>query len=238
MSQVELFASAAPVINDEQPKPEPELLAIPEMTPVSARSPALDSLLNIASEAVADYTGTRRPTWAPALTLEGEIVTVLRELGWMKSDDKDVARLWARYTDPKRGPVRCVGFELRAGASHTGYRFFESGRRSSGEWSTGPTWLPPRAYIAEWRTEAIKRNEAWAKRYPLAVRATELGAIRVAEFAGQPDEQMRLGALLTGACSCCGRGLTDPISIERGIGPECWGGYQRLRHAMAKRGAK
>lgn len=24
-------------------------------------------------------------------------------------------------------------------------------------------------------------------------------------------------------CSCCGRALTDPVSIERGIGPECYG---------------
>jgi hypothetical protein len=25
-----------------------------------------------------------------------------------------------------------------------------------------------------------------------------------------------------GKCACCGRTLTDPISIERGIGPICW----------------
>jgi len=24
------------------------------------------------------------------------------------------------------------------------------------------------------------------------------------------------------SCACCGRGLTDPEAIERGIGPECW----------------
>jgi len=31
---------------------------------------------------------------------------------------------------------------------------------------------------------------------------------------------------LTGACACCGRTLTDPTSIERGVGPICaqkWG---------------
>lgn len=26
---------------------------------------------------------------------------------------------------------------------------------------------------------------------------------------------------LTGACACCGRNLTDPTSIERGVGPIC-----------------
>lgn len=25
-----------------------------------------------------------------------------------------------------------------------------------------------------------------------------------------------------GACGCCGKGLTDPISVSRGIGPDCW----------------
>jgi len=30
-----------------------------------------------------------------------------------------------------------------------------------------------------------------------------------------------------GRCACCGRPLTDPVSIERGVGPECFkkGGY-------------
>jgi len=26
---------------------------------------------------------------------------------------------------------------------------------------------------------------------------------------------------LTGRCCCCGRELTDPVSVERGIGPIC-----------------
>lgn len=25
-----------------------------------------------------------------------------------------------------------------------------------------------------------------------------------------------------GKCGCCGRALTDPVSIARGIGPDCW----------------
>jgi Family of unknown function (DUF6011) len=27
----------------------------------------------------------------------------------------------------------------------------------------------------------------------------------------------------TGVCGCCGRTLTDPLSVQRGIGPICWG---------------
>lgn len=25
------------------------------------------------------------------------------------------------------------------------------------------------------------------------------------------------------SCSYCGKRLTDPVSVERGVGPECWG---------------
>ena len=32
-------------------------------------------------------------------------------------------------------------------------------------------------------------------------------------------------------CSYCGKGLTDPQSIERGIGPECYGRHTKSRHA-------
>ena len=35
------------------------------------------------------------------------------------------------------------------------------------------------------------------------------------------DEQMREGGRFCGHCCICGKALTDPISIELGIGPEC-----------------
>lgn len=31
------------------------------------------------------------------------------------------------------------------------------------------------------------------------------------------------GMMLAPACLCCGKGLTDPVSMARWIGPECWG---------------
>ena len=52
-------------------------------------------------------------------------------------------------------------------------------------------------------------------------RATELAAARVAEFAGNQDVQMRFAGRLCGHCSECFRALTDPKSLEIGIGPEC-----------------
>jgi hypothetical protein len=51
---------------------------------------------------------------------------------------------------------------------------------------------------------------------------TELIKRRVAEFGGSPRAEMIAGARVTGNCAICGRGLTDPLSLERGIGPECF----------------
>lgn len=36
-----------------------------------------------------------------------------------------------------------------------------------------------------------------------------------------PEQAARDHGKVTGSCSCCGRGLTDPVSVERGIGPIC-----------------
>jgi hypothetical protein len=40
-------------------------------------------------------------------------------------------------------------------------------------------------------------------------------------FIEAPDAQMQLAGRLWGHCCICGKELTDPISLERGIGPEC-----------------
>jgi hypothetical protein len=39
---------------------------------------------------------------------------------------------------------------------------------------------------------------------------------------------MRIGAVAARACANCGRTLIDPISLQRGIGPECWDHLQPL----------
>lgn len=46
------------------------------------------------------------------------------------------------------------------------------------------------------------------------------------EIASNPAEQARMYGKRTGVCCCCGRELTDPRSVEAGIGPICadnWG---------------
>ena len=53
-------------------------------------------------------------------------------------------------------------------------------------------------------------------------RAVQLAQQRVLEFVGAPDAQMQLAARLCGHCCFCFRELTDPISLERGVGPDCY----------------
>lgn len=43
--------------------------------------------------------------------------------------------------------------------------------------------------------------------------------------AANPEEAAKVYGLQTGICSCCGRELTNPASIERGIGPICAGKF-------------
>ena len=55
----------------------------------------------------------------------------------------------------------------------------------------------------------------------LRQRVIELARVRVLEFAGAPGLQMQAASRLWGRCFNCGKELTDPISLERGIGPDC-----------------
>jgi hypothetical protein len=59
------------------------------------------------------------------------------------------------------------------------------------------------------------------ERHRRRLRAFELAKARVLEFAGASDLQMQLAGRRTGVCYICGKDLTDPISLERGIGPDC-----------------
>src|SRR5262249_22820971 len=60
------------------------------------------------------------------------------------------------------------------------------------------------------------------KHKSLRQQALELARVRVLDFIGAPDAQMQLAARLWGHCCICGKELTDPISLERGIGPDCF----------------
>jgi hypothetical protein len=61
----------------------------------------------------------------------------------------------------------------------------------------------------------------------IAARAcTDEHKATLAKVAANPGEEARQYGMKTGECCCCGRELTDPESIKRGIGPICeekWG---------------
>ena len=56
----------------------------------------------------------------------------------------------------------------------------------------------------------------------------DMGAVReqLAEFEGAPLQAAMRWGKLAGRCCSCGRDLTDPASIEAGIGPICAGKFQ------------
>jgi hypothetical protein len=66
--------------------------------------------------------------------------------------------------------------------------------------------------------EAKKRRE----QQQLKQRVHELARARVLDFVGAPDAQMEQAGRLWGHCCRCGKVLIDPLSLERGIGPDCY----------------
>ena len=62
----------------------------------------LDAIRFQAELETADRSQTKRPTWAPAVVLNGELLELCREVEHLSCDDKPVARLWAVFADPRR----------------------------------------------------------------------------------------------------------------------------------------
>lgn len=182
---------------------------------------------------------TRRPTWAPPLILEGELLDLLHELEWLTPEEKPLARLWAEFTDPRRGEVQCQGFELRAGHVRAGKKIFETQHFDKAavlarldRWieQTQSPDVRRRLEGNRRQTEAIQDGWSYGPKWIRARtrerldklnHAVELGWRRVMDFAGCPVEQMRRGGRFWGHCCICGKGLTDHKSRELGIGPEC-----------------
>jgi hypothetical protein len=52
----------------------------------------------------------------------------------------------------------------------------------------------------------------------IALRQRTIEALRPERF-----ERLQPDLMLSPHCLCCGKGLTDPVSMARWIGPECWG---------------
>jgi hypothetical protein len=71
--------------------------------------------------------------------------------------------------------------------------------------------------------EDLVKAQAHRERQQRCGRVFELARARVLDFIGAPDTQMQMAGRLWGHCCICGKELSDPISLERGIGPECLG---------------
>jgi Family of unknown function (DUF6011) len=84
--------------------------------------------------------------------------------------------------------------------------------------------------------EDLAKAQAHRERQQLHGRVLELARQRVLDFIGAPDVQMQQAGRLWGHCCICGKELTDPISLERGIGPECLKGKIEGIKLMAKDG--
>jgi hypothetical protein len=77
-----------------------------------------------------------------------------------------------------------------------------------------------------YRTAQVEIDAQNIVRARLLVLARE----RVIEFGGGDFfTQLVAGAHVSGHCCVCGKTLTDPVSVERGIGPDCWG-----KHAVQR----
>ena len=188
---------------------------------------ALETLRSRAEQAVADAPITRRPSWAPPLGLGDELAEICRQKGWLKPDDYSMGRVWARFFDPRdqhrpdwaQGtPHACYSFDFRLGVKSPGRLLIAVRRRyDGGMWSQPGAWHLVRWY-PETREPALRRLLA---------------------LAGSPDAEISIAAKAVSMCMCCFRALTDAISIERGIGPECFGKVtpRKLEAAWAEREA-
>jgi hypothetical protein len=289
---------------------------------------SLDALRIQAEIETVERSPNKRPTWAPAVVLDGELLELCHKVEYLTPDDKPVARLWAIFADPKRKGsviratysqhvlpgIRCRGFELRAGIAHDGGRMTSALMDRDGSWSAGhvrwghsdlkrmrywashyehnigdirralqPSKAPhslsleqvyersiargdseerARFLVEYMRTDNAKQLARWEERerkkqnpafvesmrtreadtaarlaklqrdidkekanpdwrYRALTRLTELATARLLAFGGNPQIERERGAMVTGACYICGKTLTDKLSLERGIGPEC-----------------
>jgi hypothetical protein len=107
-------------------------------------------------------------------------------------------------------------------------------------------------YYATYHRKGASRERGWSKEFPTVEACREFASRRLAEIAAQSLEQSRetrtrrleakiakitrdylLGRHVGNQLECviCGRKLTDPASIERAIGSECW---PRLQDRLAE----
>jgi hypothetical protein len=65
-------------------------------------------------------------------------------------------------------------------------------------------------------------------------------AARYHRLHGRPDmaDVMELVLTVAGRCRVCGIRLTDPVSIGRGVGPDCWAKLKAAERLTEPRGVE
>jgi Family of unknown function (DUF6011) len=77
---------------------------------------------------------------------------------------------------------------------------------------------------------------ALRERQQLRQRALELARVRALDFIDAPNTQMQLAGRLSGHCCVCWKKLTDPVSLERAIGPDCYAAKIKTAKHLARDG--
>ena len=147
----------------------------------------------------------RRPSWAPPLIIEGELLEACRELGYLSADAQPIVRLWGQFAAPQKknaavreqhsnhplAGIACRGFELHAGSERgpVSALLFEAQREQSGEWRFGPhspaiiPYYSPRQ--REWE-QLVRERERYADIYrnqpEIAQAHIEKSSQRIAEI--------------------------------------------------------
>jgi hypothetical protein len=75
-------------------------------------------------------------------------------------------------------------------------------------------------YVTDKTTDAYL-GKVMGNKFMATRECTEVQKQTLAAIAADPVGEAAAYGKETGNCSCCGRTLTDPVSIERGIGPIC-----------------
>jgi hypothetical protein len=117
----------------------------------------IEDLRQQAERETAEHSGTRRPSWAPALALSGELLNVSRLncSTWTRNRSLACGRFSLTRSGLAPGSARTSatvplhghrvrGFELIAGEQRTGSRLiYRSLKSESGDWGEGPRWVAP-----------------------------------------------------------------------------------------------
>ena len=108
---------------------------------------------------------------------------------------------------------------------HVTLRFRCRRKSPSGKWVTVPYVDASHVFIEDYGYESIATLSRSVLRFaPMATEAARWSVIAVLRYVNG-DYSLERTAEMTpeDVCIRCGRPLTDPESIERGYGPECYG---------------